>query len=78
MPKTEEQLSRLKQSRRLEIVNAALKVFCKKGYDGTTINDIVKKAKCSQGLFYHYFNSKKEIFTAVMENRGKHMMDFID
>lgn len=78
MPKTEEQLCRLKESRRLEIVNAALKVFCKKGYDGTTINDIVKKAKCSHGLFYHYFESKKEIFAAVMENRGKNMMDFLD
>ena len=78
MPKTEEQLSRLKESRRTSIVVAALKVFCEKGFDGATINDIVKKAKCSHGLFYHYFKSKKEIFDAVMENRGKNMMDFLD
>ena len=78
MPKTEEQLTKLKEARRLDIINAALKVFCKKGYDGTTINDIVKKAKCSHGLFYHYFDSKKTIFEAVMENRGKNMMDFLD
>ena len=78
MPKTEEQLLRLKENRRTDIVVAALKVFCEKGYDGATINDIVKKAKCSHGLFYHYFASKKEIFEAVMENRGKNMMDFLD
>ena len=78
MPKTEEQLIRLKEERREVIVQSALKVFCEKGYYGATINDIVKKAKCSHGLFYHYFDSKKEIFDAVCEFRGKRMMDFLD
>jgi len=67
-----------KEARKNEIILSALKVFCEKGYDGATINDIVKKAKCSHGLFYHYFNSKKEIFDAVTETRGKNMMDFLD
>ena len=70
--------STLKEQRKNEIVLAALKVFCKKGFDSTTINDIVKQAKCSHGLFYHYFDSKKAIFEAVMENRGKSMMDFLE
>ena len=35
---------------------------CEKGYDNATVDDIVKKAKCSHGLFYHYFKNKKEIF----------------
>ena len=78
MPKSKQQLSKLKEERRIDIINAALKVFCKNGYDGTTINDIVKKAKCSHGLFYHYFENKKAIFNAVMESRGKNMMDFLD
>ncbi len=78
MPKTQEQNSTLKEKRKNQIVVSALKVFCKNGYDGTTVNDIVKKAKCSHGLFYHYFKNKKEIFTAVLESRGKNMMDFLD
>ena len=78
MPKTELQLSALKEQRKRKIVECALKVFCEKGYDGATINDIVKKAKCSHGLFYHYFNNKKAIFDAVTETRGKHIMDFLD
>ena len=65
MPKTEEQLLRLKENRRTDIVVAALKVFCEKGYDGATINDIVKKAKCSHGLFYHYFNVLKICYKTV-------------
>lgn len=73
-----EQISTIKSTRKNQIVCAALKVFCEKGYDGATVNDIVKKAKCSHGLFYHYFNNKKEIFDAVSEMRGKNMMDFLD
>ncbi len=70
MPKTEEQLNKLKETRRREIALCGLKVFCEKGYDFTTVDDIVKKAKCSHGLFYHYFKSKKEIFDEII--RIKH------
>ena len=70
--------TKAKEQRKEKIVLSALKVFCEKGYGGATINDIVKKAKCSHGLFYHYFKNKKEIFTAVTEIRGKHMMTFLD
>lgn len=76
--KTTNQTNQLKEQRKKDIILSALKVFCKKGFDATTINDIVKQAKCSHGLFYHYFDSKKAIFEAVMENRGKNMMDFLD
>ncbi|MBO5067961.1 MAG: TetR/AcrR family transcriptional regulator [Clostridia bacterium] len=78
MPKIEEQKNVARCDRKNQIVHAALKVFCEKGFDGATVNDIVKKAKCSHGLFYHYFNSKNEIFNAVTEYRGKNMMDFLD
>ncbi len=64
--------------RKNDLIISALKMFCKKGYHSTTINDIVKKAKCSHGLFYHYFKNKKELFDAVCETRGKHMMFFLD
>ena len=67
MPKTEEQLNKIKESRRREIAICGLKVFCEKGYDSTTVDDIMKKAECSHGLFYHYFKSKKEIFDEVMK-----------
>ncbi len=67
-----------KNQRENDIILGALKVFCEKGYDGATVNDIVKKAKCSHGLFYHYFKNKKEIFDKVCEMRGKNMMDFLD
>lgn len=71
MPKTEAQLHKLKENRRREIAIAGLKVFCEKGYDSTTVDDIMKKANCSHGLFYHYFSSKKEIFDEVMKIKNE-------
>lgn len=71
MPKTEEQLSQIKQARKREIAICGLKVFCEKGYEQTTVDDIMKKAKCSHGLFYHYFKSKKEIFDEVMKIKNE-------
>lgn len=78
MLNNEQKNTSLKEARKSDIMFAALKVFCEKGYAGTTVNDVVKKAKCSHGLFYHYFKNKKEIFDAVTEMRGKNMMDFLD
>ncbi len=78
MQKTQNRIFKVKEERKRDIVVSALKVFCEKGYNGTTINDIVKKARCSHGLFYHYFSSKKDIFNAVAETRGKNMITFLD
>ena len=57
MPKTARQLEKIKAERKDQIVLAGLKVFCEKGYDGAKVDDIVKKAGCSHGLFYHYFRN---------------------
>ncbi len=67
----EEIKQNLKEERRNRIVLAGLKVFCEKGYEGTTIDDITKRAKCSHGLFYHYFKSKKELFNQAVNLRGR-------
>ncbi len=73
--KVEKNISDIRKSK---LILSALKVFCKKGYDSATINDIVKNAKCSHGLFYHYFDNKKQLFDAVCEMRGNDMMFFLD
>ena len=50
--------------RREQILSAARRVLQDKGYDRTTVSDIVKEAGVAQGTFYLYFGSKK---AAVME-----------
>lgn len=68
----------IKEKRREKIILSGLKVFCEKGYQSATVDDITKKAKCSHGLFYHYFKSKKDIFDEVASMRGKSMMDYLE
>jgi Transcriptional regulator len=66
-PRNEEQNQQIRDERRADILQAALKVFARKGLAGTKINDIADAAELSHGLIYHYFNSKDEIFTELVE-----------
>ena len=45
-------------STKSKIINAAWKLFYEKGYDDTTIEDIVSLSETSKGSFYHYFEGK--------------------
>ncbi len=47
--------------RREQILKAARKVLDEKGYENTTVSDIVKEANVAQGTFYLYFRSKKDV-----------------
>lgn len=54
--------------RRRKILEAAFKVFEKKGYQDTKISDITKKLKMGHGTFYRYFKNKVDIFVYVFDN----------
>jgi len=60
-------ISKQPEERRQELVEAAWDLFVKKGYEQTSVSDIVKKIGVAQGLFYYYFTSKKDIFLAVID-----------
>lgn len=47
---------------REQLVNSSIEVFRKKGYEGTTITDIVQAANIARNTFYRYFQSKEELF----------------
>ena len=51
-----------------EIVVVAFKLFAQKGYSRVSVNEIIKEAGISKGCFYTYFNSKQEVFFAIVEN----------
>lgn len=55
------------KERRQEIIETALELFSEKGYENTTIQDIVERMNVSPGLCYKYFRSKTEIFAATSE-----------
>lgn len=61
------------------ILEASLKLFAQKGYDNTTIQDIVDELKdLSKGAIYHHFKSKDEIMEAVIDNMYDNQSIFND
>ena len=67
MPRTPEQNQNIKDKRRSKLLLFALKAFAVNGYDHTAVDDITRPAKCSHGLFYHYFSSKEVAFDAIVD-----------
>ena len=56
-----------KRSTKAEIVKVAWKLFNEKGYEETTIDEIIAGSNTSKGSFYHYFNSKDELLSSLSE-----------
>ena len=48
-----------------EIQEAAWKLFYEKGYENTTVNDIVRAAGTSKGGFYYYFEAKEALLNSL-------------
>jgi len=60
-----ERKEREKQQRRNDIIDAAEKVFFKKGIDNATMDQVAKEAELSKGTLYLYFKSKEELHFAI-------------
>jgi TetR/AcrR family transcriptional regulator len=50
------------------ILNAAKKVFHRKGFDGARMQEIANQAGLNKALLHYYFRSKEKLFHAVFEN----------
>jgi AcrR family transcriptional regulator len=59
-----------KLRRRDEIMAAAKKVFASNGFHSTTIADVAKEANLAYGSIYQYFDSKDDLFDALMSVEG--------
>ena len=64
--KRRRQAERTKRSR-AQILAAALKLFSRFGYHGTSVRDIARAARASTGNVYHQFPDKEAIFIALIE-----------
>ena len=52
------------------ILDTASRLFLQKGYDHTTLQDIIDATKLSKGAIYHHFASKEAILIAVVDRIG--------
>jgi len=60
-----ERKEREREMRRQEIILAAKRVFSKKGFNKSTMDDIASEAELSNGTLYHYFKNKKELYASL-------------
>jgi len=65
-PRTPEENEKIRQKRKIEIINTALKLFAEQGYHKTTISEIAKETGMSKGLLYNYFKNKEDLLKAVV------------
>lgn len=54
-------------ARRTQLLAAARQVFAQKGYHGAAVSDIIDAAGVARGTFYNYFESKRQVFQAVLQ-----------
>ncbi|MCX2734363.1 TetR/AcrR family transcriptional regulator [Saccharopolyspora sp. NFXS83] len=55
------------ESTRQALVDSAVVLFTKKGYAGTSLDEIAKRARVTKGALYHHFNGKQALFEAAFE-----------
>jgi len=66
------------QATRAQLLAAATKVFAERGYDATTVDDIVGAAGISHGTFYIYFTSKDEVLQILAARAGRRVMAAVE
>jgi AcrR family transcriptional regulator len=58
--------------KRRQILDAAVRVFARRGFHASRVGDIAEEAGVAHGLLYHYFSSKDEVLqTLFRENWGE-------
>ncbi len=57
--------------RKTQLLEAAAKVFASRGYSGTTTAELAKAAGVSEPIIYRHFESKRDMFIALVEKAGE-------
>jgi TetR/AcrR family transcriptional regulator, fatty acid metabolism regulator protein len=61
--------------KRRVILDAAVRVFARKGYHTSRVGDIAEEAGIAHGLLYHYFGSKEEVLETVFRENWSELLD---
>jgi AcrR family transcriptional regulator len=63
--------------KRRQILDAAIRVFARRGFHACRVSDVADEAGVAYGLVYHYFGSKEEIIGTLFIERWQLMLDAI-
>jgi AcrR family transcriptional regulator len=64
--------------RRAELIDVAQGLFLSRGYERTTINDVISATGLSKGAFYHHFRSKEDLLEAITARFSRESIGFTD
>src|SRR3954466_9527006 len=73
-------LSRAKKQQRTResLLKAASKLFCRRGLEGTSIDQIAETAGYTKGAFYANFKSKEELFLVMLDEKFSRELERLD
>jgi AcrR family transcriptional regulator len=77
-PRRKEQNEQLRESRRLQILDAALTMYVKSGYNGADMDAVAAQAGLAKGLVYYYYKTKQELFRAMFQWALNNTMEMSD
>jgi AcrR family transcriptional regulator len=60
----------MKHDRRQEILAAAMELFAKKGFRGTTTRDLATHAEVNEAIIFRHFTNKEELYSAILEHKA--------
>ena len=65
------------EERRRQLLDAAARVFAKKGFHECRVGDIAEEAGVAHGLLYHYFKSKEQVLETIFRETWEQMLERI-
>jgi AcrR family transcriptional regulator/SAM-dependent methyltransferase len=64
--------------RKAEMLLRAKELFWQKGFQNTTVDDIVKAANVAKGTFYYYFQTKEDVLEAIIAQMEKDCLESVE
>jgi AcrR family transcriptional regulator len=65
-------------NRRVQLLDAAARLFCQRGFHATSMRDIAKSADMLSGSIYYHFDSKQEMLLAVYAEGARRIGELVD
>jgi TetR/AcrR family transcriptional regulator len=62
----------------LKLLQSALDLFSEKGYEGTSIREIIEGAGVTRPVLYYYFENKEDLFRRVFETMFRQLIERIE
>src|SRR6185436_8913890 len=60
---------------RSRLIARATRLFATKGYAGTSLDDVVQRARVTKGALYHHFADKRALFAVVFAEEDRRLHD---